>query len=328
MRETNNREYARMTTIIRSSTVKQGRRSVLILCAVEEIKLARNIGESLKNYSKDMVNTTLWTEADFSGWLLDNIIERISEFSFVVLIMTPVDRLTYKGQEMLSPRDNLIFELGISLAVNGYQRTLIIYPADVELKLPSDTYGLVCITYRIDNIDALCTDIYHRVMNKKLEREMSWFVYFKTIIRLNEDIHKNPSEGGFRPNIVVGINMGGMVAGGLLYYLNRGKFHFMVAWTKDESPLSDINARHELTKTELKMVLEQIKTQNKVPKVLLVDDSDKSSEAMRTAKNLVMEILKGAGEIKTAALVYRGQRKDKPDYCYYFDYDRFPYARV
>jgi hypothetical protein len=70
-------------------------------------------------------------------------LERILDLSdFAVLVLTPDDKTESRGSEQLSPRDNLIFELGLFFGRLGRNRSFLIVQHDVNLKLPSDLLGL------------------------------------------------------------------------------------------------------------------------------------------------------------------------------------------
>jgi len=70
-------------------------------------------------------------------------LERILDLSeFAVLVLTPDDKTESRGSERLSPRDNVIFELGLFFGRLGRNRSFVIVQHDVDLKLPTDLLGL------------------------------------------------------------------------------------------------------------------------------------------------------------------------------------------
>src|SRR6185436_415713 len=133
---------------------------------------------------------------------------------------------------------------------------------------------------------------------------------------------------GLRPHVVVGVNMGGFVAGGLLFYLNRSRWHFLTVWTKNESPYRSLPERQADFMAELRQVVERVRRDTEeVPRILLVDDSDKSAEAMSRAFALVKQTVPDA-TVMRAALVYLGPPDKRPEFVYQTAFDRFKYARV
>jgi len=61
---------------------------------------------------------------------------------FAVLVLTPDDRTTSREAERLSPRDNVLFELGLFFGRLGRKRCFLIQRSDLDLKLPSDLLGI------------------------------------------------------------------------------------------------------------------------------------------------------------------------------------------
>jgi hypothetical protein len=68
---------------------------------------------------------------------------------FAVLVLTPDDRTTSRETERPSPRDNVVFELGLFLGQLGRDRCFLIQSRDLNLKLPSDLLGVESATYSL-----------------------------------------------------------------------------------------------------------------------------------------------------------------------------------
>ena len=91
------------------------------------------------------VHTTLWNEGFFRHGrsLLENLTTSLDSFDFAVLIATPDDLVITRNDALLTPRDNIIFELGLFMGKLGRDRTYLIHPRDPQLRLPSDLLGVV-----------------------------------------------------------------------------------------------------------------------------------------------------------------------------------------
>lgn len=50
-----------------------------------------------------------------------------------------------------SPRDNIIFELGLFMGRLGRVRAILMEPREEKVKLPSDLAGITTITYRYES---------------------------------------------------------------------------------------------------------------------------------------------------------------------------------
>jgi predicted nucleotide-binding protein/hypoxanthine phosphoribosyltransferase len=306
---------------------------ILILSSTEGYSVGLALKRCLEQFGRGRVEVTLWDRTRPNGWLLEHILGQIRRFPFVVLVLTPDDQVVTRGYAGFSPRDNLLMELGIALATNEYDHTFVLHPDDTPLKLPTNIQGWIRRTYhhRTDNndeaaIDAPAKEIVEAILD--LKSEMSWDLFLQQIEWLHLHTMQNPVyKEGLRPNIVVGVNMGGMLAGSLLYYKNRNRFHLMTVWTKDESACRTLSERQRDFQLELREVIERIRERGDAPRILLIDDSDKSGEAMNRALVLTKEVAPEA-LLKTAALVYLGQVGAGPDYCHLFDYQRFKYAPI
>jgi hypothetical protein len=98
---------------------------------------------------------SLWNEGFFrpGNTFIDSLITSLPRFDFAVLVLTPDDLTTSRSVETLSPRDNVIFELGLFMGRIGRRRTFLLHQSDAQLKLPSDLAGLTAATYRWPRAD-------------------------------------------------------------------------------------------------------------------------------------------------------------------------------
>ena len=91
----------------------------------------------------------LWNQGVFglSRGNLENIANAASQYDYAVLVLTPDDVVTKRARVENSPRDNVLFELGLFMGKLGKERTFIVYCKDRPLELPSDLAGVACATY-------------------------------------------------------------------------------------------------------------------------------------------------------------------------------------
>jgi hypoxanthine phosphoribosyltransferase len=157
--------------------------------------------------------------------------------------------------------------------------------------------------------------------------EMPWEQYQEAVSLLHDRIMNSRVRGGFRPHVVVGVNAGGAVVGGLLFFASHKSFRLVNVSFKEnhqQSPcgaLEDLRHLHDFDKY-------------KKTRILLVDDSLKSGRTMRHALATVRDCFKDRDvEVKSAVIVYVKQFDElpdqPPDYFVYEDgYSRFPYCAV
>ena len=117
---------------------------VFIGSSSESAKVARLIEQFLKTDSYP----TIWYKLFLPGsTYIDDLEEEIDRVDFAVFVCAPDDQLRIRQQEMESPRDNVILELGMALGRLGRRRSFIVHPKAVNLRLPTDLGGVVPVPY-------------------------------------------------------------------------------------------------------------------------------------------------------------------------------------
>ena len=72
----------------------------------------------------------------------------LDQFDFAIMVLSPDDLLETRNESFVSPRDNVIFELGLFMGRLGRSRTFIVQEQNANLKLPSDLAGITVSPYR------------------------------------------------------------------------------------------------------------------------------------------------------------------------------------
>ena len=132
---------------------------------------AKEIAKAIRQNLADHTDVVLWPEGFPLGKsFVDALLDQVEESDFAVLVMTPDDITKSRGQESLSPRDNVIFELGLFIGKLGVERCYWIHPEGVELKVPTDLLGITTACYRPDHpngptsaVGAACDKICQRI---------------------------------------------------------------------------------------------------------------------------------------------------------------------
>jgi len=93
--------------------------------------------------------TKLWTDDVFkiSSYTLEDLEREIDAADFAVAIAEPDDHTKSRGKGWPSPRDNVIFELGLFMGHLGRRRAILMEPRDEGVKLPSDLAGVKTVPY-------------------------------------------------------------------------------------------------------------------------------------------------------------------------------------
>jgi CRP/FNR family cyclic AMP-dependent transcriptional regulator len=114
---------------------------------------ALDVGRTIQNaFAHDQFTTKLWTDGVFkvTGYALQSLEDEIDISDFAIAIAHADDMTDSRGQKWPSPRDNVIFELGLFMGRLGKARAILMEPRDGDVKLPSDLAGITTITYRFE----------------------------------------------------------------------------------------------------------------------------------------------------------------------------------
>ncbi len=109
----------------------------------------KDIADALQLGLDRDVEVTVWHQGVFglSHGALDSLVRASRTFDFAALVLTPDDLTTKRDKSVNSPRDNVIFELGLFMGALGRERTFMVYCRDERLDLPSDLAGVTPATF-------------------------------------------------------------------------------------------------------------------------------------------------------------------------------------
>jgi len=116
--------------------------------------LAREIAGDLYRF-KDSIEVDAWYY--FGSWAqgsstLESLETRLRECDFAVLVLSDDDWTQSRAdQPKPAPRDNVVFELGLSMGRLGRDRAFFIFPSQRDFKLPSDLFGITALPYSIED---------------------------------------------------------------------------------------------------------------------------------------------------------------------------------
>jgi hypothetical protein len=124
---------------------------VFIGSSSEGLEIAQAIEYQLQ---KD-AEITIWNEGAFGlGWsTIEALLKAVEQFDFAIMILTPDDIVLSRDQSFSTPRDNVIFEIGLFMGALGRFRTFAVYDADANLKLLSDLAGITLARYNLNRSD-------------------------------------------------------------------------------------------------------------------------------------------------------------------------------
>src|SRR5207247_7335392 len=106
------------------------RQRLFVGSSTESLDIAYAIQENLKHEFE----VSVWSQGIFdlgtSAW--EALVSRLEDFDAAVFVFSPQDELRMRGKDVLSARDNVIFELGLFTGRLGRKRAFIVMPRGIE----------------------------------------------------------------------------------------------------------------------------------------------------------------------------------------------------
>ncbi|WP_321282064.1 TIR domain-containing protein [Marinifilum fragile] len=112
---------------------------IFIASTSEAIEYTKALVCLLEHEDLDITPWSLYFENGFESTI--NQLLNIDEYDFGIVIFTPDDETKSRDRNYDTPRDNVVFELGLLLGTLGKERVFPIIPRNSKLKLPSDLLG-------------------------------------------------------------------------------------------------------------------------------------------------------------------------------------------
>ncbi|HEX4120729.1 MAG TPA: TIR domain-containing protein [Verrucomicrobiae bacterium] len=123
---------------------------VFLGCSTRSLSIANEIQAGLQH---DPFVVNISTQGVFgpSGITIDAVLAKVNESDFAAFVFSDDDQVISKDERTDSPRDNLVFELGLFMGLLGRGRTFIVKNRSTDAKMPTDLSGMTPITYTVNN---------------------------------------------------------------------------------------------------------------------------------------------------------------------------------
>lgn len=129
-------------------SIETKRINIFIGSSSEGKEIAENVAAQLRD-DKLGWYPHMWDRGVFelsvSGF--QSLIAATKENDFAILVLTPDDRTEVRQEVRSTPRDNVIFELGLFTGAIGEQRTIAVQCQSPTIKLPTDLLGITTAIY-------------------------------------------------------------------------------------------------------------------------------------------------------------------------------------
>jgi hypothetical protein len=119
-------------------------------------KEGKEIAYAVQEELKDKAEGTVWNQGIFrlSNNTIDELAEALAKSDFSAFVFSPDDLIEIRKKKYSAVRDNVIFELGLSIGELGKQRSFFLLPeTNDDIRLPTDLLGLISGTYDAERSD-------------------------------------------------------------------------------------------------------------------------------------------------------------------------------
>jgi hypothetical protein len=120
--------------------------SVFIASSEEALKVA----EAIQEHLRATADCQIWTQDAFrpSGGTLDSLLNLVGDHDFGIFVFSPDDKMTIRSKDLVSPRDNVIFEAGLFMGRYGRVNVFVVSPENVpDFRVPTDLRGFTTVPY-------------------------------------------------------------------------------------------------------------------------------------------------------------------------------------
>lgn len=120
--------------------------NIFICSSAENITVAEQIQVGLDHHPSIV---KIWTDQVFgpTKYTMEDLEREISTADFAIAVVMGEDVVRSKKRQTDAPRDNVVFELGLFMGQIGRERTFMVVPRGIKLKMPSDLLGLNTLSF-------------------------------------------------------------------------------------------------------------------------------------------------------------------------------------
>jgi hypothetical protein len=111
----------------------------------EGLRYAQAVQSNLSRYAE----ARIWDQGVFglSKTTIETLVAIPQQYDFAVFVVTADDMRESRGKVSATPRDNVIFELGLFMGVLGRERCYVVYDRGEDIQLPTDLLGITCAPF-------------------------------------------------------------------------------------------------------------------------------------------------------------------------------------
>ncbi len=153
------------------------------------------VARALSGALADCAAAKVWDSGDLgvfrlSHTLIESLVNSLPQFDFAILVLTADNATRTRGTSQQTPRDNVIFEIGLFMGALGRNRTFLVCDKSDRTALPSDLWGLKLAMFDGASADDLAVSIHpaaeliRREIESRVDRyEVDFLKAYLSIIR-------------------------------------------------------------------------------------------------------------------------------------------------
>ncbi|MEQ9095593.1 MAG: nucleotide-binding protein [Phycisphaerales bacterium] len=137
----------------------------------ESLPVTKGFKEAMK--PKKAIEVIEWTADDVflpSRYAMESLIDQVNRSDFALFVFGPDDKTESRAVLQDAVRDNVVFEMGLFIGRLGRDRVFMTKQRGMDLKIPSDLFGLEPIQFERNIKNALIDDL--RPAADRLMREI------------------------------------------------------------------------------------------------------------------------------------------------------------
>jgi len=154
------------------------KKRIFIGSSSEELDLANDAKSILeRDFEVTIWNDSVWDTSIFkiNNNFLNDLLRASLQFDFGMLIGTTDDEVKYRGDSVMQPRDNVLFELGLFIGRLGLSKCAFVI--DKELKVLSDISGISLARFKKNDTSSFVSAISQvsEFFRKQIDSDINFF---------------------------------------------------------------------------------------------------------------------------------------------------------
>lgn len=124
---------------------------VFVGSSSETLRVAQAIAGKLGSENIEPIVWSMGGVFGASQFPIESLDAQVEDADFAALVLGADDVVISRERESSAPRDNVVFELGLFMGAIKRERTYLVVPNGLDVKIPSDLLGITQLRYEGDD---------------------------------------------------------------------------------------------------------------------------------------------------------------------------------